>query len=521
MKIRKRLIRPIVSKASNIVPSLPMNRSLKSMLPNLLFLLRKWLFCLAAMAGSFFSTAQNDESNPPTHPFASSPDHSLNYVTIEQIKVEGNKRTKADIILREMDFGENDTISLATLTERLAQNEFKILNLGLFTEAKFSYKNWVGATNEVTLLITVKEGWYIFPFPILEMADRNFNVWWETYDHSLRRLNYGVRFYHTNLTGRKDELKAVLQQGFTKKYELIYTLPFINKSKTLGLNVNFLHTREKEIGYTTTGDELIFSRDSGDPLLRRFRLGAGAQLRRRLNLTHRFNLTFHENFIDEKVLSELNPDFFLGKKTQRYLAAEYQISLDKRDIRPYPMHGFLFDAGAERQGLFLHEGMDALNVRAAFQQFFSFGKKWSTGYVVKGKLGLLRNKQPYYGSQALGYEPDFIRGYEYYVVDGLDYAYNKAVLRYQLFNRKINLGPYMKLESFREMPVKLFLVFHNELGYANNPFYSEGNPLANDLLWGTTLGLDLVLYYDKVFNFELSRNRLGEYGFYLHWTFSF
>lgn len=465
--------------------------------------------------------AQTETADTLTQPLNPSTSQTLTSATIRHIYVEGNKRTKPDIILRELDFGVDDTISLTELTERLAQNELKVLNLGLFTTAKFSFKEWVGATNEVGLLLTVQEGWYIFPFPILEMADRNFNVWWDTYNHSLRRLNYGVRFYHTNLTGRKDELKAVLQQGFTKKYELIYTLPFINKSKTLGLNVNFLHTREKEIGFTTTGNELIFSRDSEHPLLRRFRLGAGALFRPRLNLTHRFNLTFHENFIDEKVLSELNPDFFLGKKSQRYLSAEYQVSLDKRDIRPYPMHGFLLDASLERAGLFIHDGMDALNAQAGFQQFFSFGKKWSMGYLVKGKLGLLRNKQPYYGSQALGYEPDFIRGYEYYVVDGLDYAYQKSVLRYQLFNRKINLGPYMKLESFREMPIKLFLVFHNELGYANNPFYSEGNPLANELLWGTTLGLDLVLYYDKVFNFELSRNRLGEYGFYLHWTFSF
>ncbi|MCF8246426.1 MAG: BamA/TamA family outer membrane protein [Saprospiraceae bacterium] len=488
-------------------------------------MLRKSLFCLAVFAVSTTLNAQPNAADTPAHaliPIAiGTPAHPLTSVTIRNIYVEGNHRTKTDIILRELDFGVNDTISLASLTERLVQNELKVLNTGLFTTAKFNFKEWVGATNEVGLLITVQEGWYVFPFPILEMADRNFNVWWDTYDHSLRRLNYGVRFYHTNLTGRRDQLKAVIQQGFTKKYELIYTLPFINENKTLGLNVNFLHTREKEIGYTTAGDELVFSRNSDHPLLRRFRLGVGAQYRRRLDITHHFNLTFHENLIDESVRTELNPDYFLGNKEQRYLAASYQMVLDKRDIRPYPMHGFRLEAGAARHGLLIHEGMDALDVQAGYQQFFSFGKKWSTGFVVKGKLGLLRNKQPYYGSQALGYEPDFIRGYEYYVVDGLDFAYNKSLLRYRLFDRKFNLGPYMKLESFREMPLKLFLVLHNELGYAHNPFYSEGNPLANDLLWGTTLGLDLVLYYDKVFNFEVSRNRLGEYGFYLHWTFSF
>ncbi len=459
--------------------------------------------------------AQSSSSHAPTNP------ETLDHVIVRKIGVEGNQRTKTEIILRELDFQLNDSLSLATLTARLAENELNILNTGLFTSTKISFKEWTAATNEVGLLITVQEGWYVFPFPILEMADRNFNVWWDTYDHDFSRLNWGIRFYHTNLTGRKDQLKAVFQQGFTKKYELIYTLPYLNRHRRLGANINFLYTRERQIGYATQGNELIFTNDRDRLLLQRFRLGAAAQYRRNLDITHRLSLTFHDNLIHDFVRTELNPDFFLGGTEQRYLAATYQFTVDKRDIRPYPMHGYLIDASIARNGLLIGDGMNALNLQASFQQFFSFGKKWSTGFVLKGVSGLLRNKQPYYGSQALGYEPDFIRGYEYYVMDGLDYAYNKSLVRYRLFDRTFNLGPYMRLESFREMPIKLFLVFHNELGYANNPFYGQNNSLANELLWGTTLGLDLVLYYDKVFNFEVSRNHLNEYGFYLHWTFSF
>jgi len=513
------------------------------------FSLRKWTTSFLALACVFTLKAQNpqdvdiqlrDNNAPQTpqgqanqtpqtnqttqtiqSPSGQSNPNNLEYAVIHNIYVEGNKRTKTDVILRELDFGLHDTLPLSGLPSRLAENELNILNTGLFTNAKITYKEWTGATNEVGLLITVQEGWYIFPFPILEMADRNFNVWWDTYNHSLRRLNYGVRFYHTNLTGHKDHLKAVFQLGFTRKYELVYTLPYINRSKTLGLNVNFLHTREKEIGYTTAGNELLFSRSDGDPLLRRFRLGAGLTLRRKLDTRHRFNLTFFDNFIDKKVRSELNPHFFINGLQQRYLSASYQYELDKRDIRPYPMHGHYVQGTIERKGLGYTKDFDALNLDATWAQFFSFGKKWSMGYVLRGKTNLQRERQPYYGSQALGYEPDFIRGYEYYVTDGLDFAFNKTLVRYRLFDRKLNLGPYIRLESFKEMPVKLFIVLHNELGYVNNPFYAEGNSLANELLWGTTLGVDLVLYYDKVVNFEVSRNRLNEYGFYLHWTFSF
>ncbi|MBK9016723.1 MAG: BamA/TamA family outer membrane protein [Saprospiraceae bacterium] len=407
-----------------------MNRSIKSISPHPFFLLRKYLFCLAAMAVFNGISAQHSDT---TQILKSSNPQAPDFATIHHIYVEGNRRTKSSIILRELDFNLRDTIHLATLASRLQQNEFNILNTGLFTSTTITYKDWVGATNEISLLITVKESWYIFPFPILELADRNFNVWWDTYDHSLRRLNYGVRFYHNNLTGRKDQLKAVVQQGFTKKYELVYTLPFINRKKTMGLNLNLLHTREKEIGYTTADNELIFSRNSDQLLLRRFRVGAGVQLRRRLDITHRWNLSFHQNFIDETVRTELNNDFFLGSKEQRFAAASYQLVVDKRDIRPYPMHGYYIESNVSRKGIGPSVGMDALDLDASWQQFFSFGKKWSTGYVLKGKVGLLRDQQPYYGSQALGYEPDFIRGYEYYVVDGLDYGYNKSILRYRLF----------------------------------------------------------------------------------------
>jgi outer membrane protein assembly factor BamA len=447
--------------------------------------------------------------------------YPLDYVTIRNIYITGNKRTKTDIILRELDFKVGDTIALPNLTFRLEQNEFNILNTGLFTTARINFKDWVGTTNEVGLAITVQEGWYVFPFPILEMADRNFNVWWETYNHSLRRLNLGIRFYHTNFTGNKDLLKAVFQIGFTKKYELNYTLPYFNKSRTLGLNINALHTREKEIGFNTFDNELIFGRNDEHPLLTRLRLGAGLRFRRNLDIYHQWNLTYHQNSIHESVRKELNPDFFLHGNDQRYLAFDYSFTVDKRDIKPYPMQGYYFSTSMQYLGLNLSDDINALNLIATFQQYFTLSDSWSLGLMLKGKTGLFRKKQPYFNSFALGYFDDYIRGYELYVVDGLDYVYHKGALRQKLLDREWNLGRYMRLESFRNMPVKLFLTLHNELGYVNNPFYKTNNPLSNELLWGTGIGLDLVVYYDKVINFEFSRNHRNEYGFFLHWTLSF
>lgn len=470
--------------------------------------LLKTYLLLACFIPPLFIFAQKD-SNPP------------DFITIEQIYLEGNKRTKSDIILRELDFTIGDTIHLSNLTQRLQENEYNILNTGLVTKVSFSYKDWEGASNKVGLLISLKEDWYVFPFPILELADRNFNVWWSTYDHALDRLNWGIRFYHNNVSGRRDIMKAVLQFGFTKKYELIYSLPAFNASKTWGTQFNILHTREKEIAYTTQENRLVFHRNENNVLLQRFRLGAGISYRKKLDLLHRLDVTYRRHQIDESILSDFNPDFFLGQTTLTYFSLAYNMTWDKRDIRPYPMKGHYVSGSLTKDGLGLGDDVRSTTATVEAQQYFTLGSKWSFFLGAKGRRAFQRNQQPYYTSRALGYFEDFIRGYEFYVIDGLDYAYFKQGIRLNLLDKEINWGRYIRLDAYKKMPLKLFLVWRNETGYVNNPFYRTNNPLSNEWLWGSSIGMDVVLYYNKVFNFEYSRNHLGEHGFFLHWTFNF
>ncbi|MCB0565677.1 MAG: hypothetical protein KDD01_15005, partial [Phaeodactylibacter sp.] len=57
---------------------------------------------------------------------------------------------------------------------------------------------------------------------------------------------------------------------------------------------------------------------------------------------------------------------------------------------------------------------------------------------------------------------------------------------------------------------------NNDLGYTNDPYTARLNPLSNRLLWGGGIGLDIVLYYDKVIQIEYSFNDLMENGLFLH-----
>jgi len=69
--------------------------------------------------------------------------------------------------------------------------------------------------------------------------------------------------------------------------------------------------------------------------------------------------------------------------------------------------------------------------------------------------------------------------------------------------------------------MKLFFTVNNDFAYVNAPFNGERSTFSNRGLWGGGVGLDLVVFYDKIWKFEYSFNHLGETGFYLSWEFSF
>jgi len=443
------------------------------------------------------------------------------FITIKKIEVGGQKKTKERIILRELDFGIGDTIHIQNIANRTAWNQTLLMNTGLFGSVKLNIRDWNTQTEEVTVSVEVTEFWYIYPFPIIELSDRNFNEWWQTYNASLRRVNIGLRFYHINLTGRNDLLKLVTQFGFTRKYELEYNLPGINKNQTIGIFTNVFYARNRELSYATQNDTLRFFRDPDVNLLERVRGSFG--LNYRPNLYAKFSgiLNYHHNVINETVALELNPNFFRNGLRQRYFSLKLMYNWDRRDIRPYPLNGHQIIFSVQKNGFGIFNDFNSGHAHLTLKKYFSLNKKWSTELIGKGQLGLVRSQQPFYNYLGLGYEIDFIRGYELYVINGLDYVYAKTRLRFELVNFIWQWGKIMPIKAFRTMPVKWYLSLNSDFGYVNDPFFSENNTLRNQFLWGGGVGLDVLVFYDKVFQIEYSINRLGERGVFLHWELNF
>ena len=106
---------------------------------------------------------------------------------VSGIVVEGNKRTRERIILRELVFHEGDTLTTDALYEQLERSRQNLMNTALFNSVVLLPTYLPGS--DVFITITVNERWYLWPSPIIQLADPNFNTWWLTKDFS--RINYG------------------------------------------------------------------------------------------------------------------------------------------------------------------------------------------------------------------------------------------------------------------------------------------------------------------------------------------
>ena len=439
------------------------------------------------------------------------------YVTVDSITVLGNKKTKEQIIIREMGISTGDQIPLTELEARLKQSELFLMNTGMFSRASIYFKNWQGATNRIHLVTEVEEAWYLYPVPIFELADRNFNVWWVEQNRSLQRVNYGLDFTNLNFTGRMDRLKVGLKTGYTRSFFLRYSLPYINAAQTLGLTVTSKFSQNREVNYATIGNKQEFFRDEDNFVYNRFYSDFALIYRPRIRSYHQFNFIFHQNQIDDVIANELNPDFFLNqRRTQRYFTFNYTYTYDNRDIRPYPINGNYFSTTLEKDGLGVYSDRNALTFYLLYNQYLPLSDKWSAALETSTKFSILRNQQPYNDNRALGFGIYNMHGYEYYIVDGLDLGILRTSFRRLLFNRELNFGRLVPIPAYRRMPLKLYLSLNNDFGYVNDPFDEGFNSMNNRLLWGGGLGLDFVIYYDKVFRIEYSVNHLKEGGLFLH-----
>lgn len=443
---------------------------------------------------------------------------SARSVRVRSVSLRGNYRTRDRIVLREMTLHVGDTMRLSDLPGRLAWDQHNINNTNLFVT--------VGLTTEQTtpldttqlawvdLTVTMKERWYFVAYPVFDIADRNLNEWWYDRSHDFRRTIYGGRLSYKNVTGTNDRLQVELVRGFLKKTIVSYSKPYIDRAQKIGLRVDIGYLTNNEIPYRTQADKWLYVKS--EQLLRE-RTYAGLTLTHRRGLYHYHSVEtrYTRNRIADTV-ARLNPGYFLnGRTRQQYLTLSYGYRYDRRDNVAYPLQGTLFRGGVGLNGLLPADNFRFMEMSASVTQYWPLGGRFYAAGSLRGRASWPQ-RQPYFNLRGLGSSSDMVRGYELYVIDGQRFGIWRNSLRYQLFNtiRQLN---WLRVRQFNTLPIAAYLTAFGDAGYVSSTVAEQyQSRLANRLLVGTGVSLDVVTYYNLVFRFSGTVNGQGRTGFFFN-----
>ena len=176
---------------------------------------------------------------------------------VDKINIIGNEKTRSWLIEKECDLHIGDTISINRIGIKLDVIKFKLSRLVNFSNVTVKYKIYFENKCFVIIDIIVDENWLLFPSIIGEIADPNFNIWWVEQRHSIKRVNYGIKLLHYNLTGRSDKLRIKFHTGYTDKYEISYDFPYFFNNKNYNLSIGLLYSSYKEIDVQTLVNKFV------------------------------------------------------------------------------------------------------------------------------------------------------------------------------------------------------------------------------------------------------------------------
>ncbi|MEP7373750.1 MAG: POTRA domain-containing protein [Chitinophagaceae bacterium] len=427
---------------------------------------------------------------------------------VRNIVILGNRKTRPDIILREIPFKPGDIFLLQDLVVKFETARRQLMNTSLFHEAIVALKSFEGYN--IDILVEVKERWYIFPVPYFKPIDRNLNQWLVEQKASLKRVNYGGKLLYNNITGRNDKLKFWLINGYTKQLSFSYDRLYIDKRMKWGMNIAFAMGKNRELNYKTDDNKQDFL--NSDDYIRNFAT-ASVELtyRKAINTRHRFGIGYTMEDLADTVL-KLNPNYFnYGKNRVKYPRLYYMMTHYNVDYIPYPTKGYAAEITIAKEGLSKFFNLWQLTAKGSGN--WPTGKKSFFSLNAYGTLKLPFS-QPYFNQRLLGYAEVFMQGYEYYVIDGVAGGYLKASFTRKLVGFNVKL-PGTKKIAPQKIPFGIYGRIFGNTGYTYNP-NPVNSSLSNKMLYSAGLGIDITTIYDFTFRIDWSFNQLGQNGIFLH-----
>lgn len=447
-------------------------------------------------------------------------------IWVENILISGNQRTHKSVITREMTFHVGDSLEINKLTEIIDRNHQNIYNLGLFNVVRLK----LDTTNKnLVLSIELKERWYIFPNGGATLEERgSYDVIQKIIDKDQRpqlfhRLSlYGLVGWR-NVTGRNNTLSLFGQVGFSNRFAVTYTHPWLFPKQNTDFSILAQYIERKELIYNTVDGKVQWGRTSNEPLQTQYALSIA--LRKRFTVFKSlFAQVGYQYYHFSDSIANFNAEYITNQRfTEHYPTLTLVFQNDKRDIKAYPLKGWRYRIMGKFSGYLPYSSSSFMKLGATWAHFVPLSKRWYFAYNLHNVI-TLGKKIPYYEKNFLWIDrqdlPDFyneLRGFELYAADAANIFIQKAEFRYALFPRKMIHVKQIPFRKFQDMPLGMFLTAFADGGYlTDNTFNNNDNFLKNKYLYGYGVGLNAHIIYDLTGRLEVSHNSLGQWHFNIH-----
>lgn len=441
---------------------------------------------------------------------------TTSYVLVSDVVIHGNNVTKDAIIFRELTFGIGDTVPSWQWEDELRVSRENVMNTTLFNFVTFEQHKDKSNKNGIILVIDVVERWYLWVYPYVAYSDRNLNAWYEADDIS--RFSYGVEMKCRNFLGLKHGINFTFISGYNQNYGLSYDIPYMTGKQCFGFEIGAGYKRDKEVPYISENNKVQYF--NGDDEFAKQSAFAFVEPYFRFGHRHKLFINFsYNNTLFHDTLPLLNDDFLnvQGSRFQ-YFALSAVYKNDFRDEQNYPLNGHYFEFMMEKIGFGAFEtSPDVFYAKITTDWYQPIKGRWYWASNLTMKMSN-SDDVPYFLNQSLGYKNDYVRTYELYVVDAMNFALIKNNLKFAILNPVTKYIPFIKNERFGKIHFALYANIFFDCAYSWNIPENQASFLDNKFIFGTGIGVDFVTYYDKVLRLEYGINDMGETGLFIHFV---
>ena len=449
------------------------------------------------------------------------------WVKITGVEITGNKLTKAQIIVRELDFNTGDSLATyqkglrvnfsnrafypgdsSELRMRMNYSRENLINTRMFLTVDLSLK-WI-KDNEYTLLIEVVERHYWWIFPIPKLNAPNFNEWIRDIDWSF--LSIGLFLSHNNLFGLNHQTSVMALAGKTWAIGFGYSIPWVGKGRKVGLTMSAGYTNMYYVEYASVGNkrQVIYAPNSSSVA----KVGARLTLRPGLYNYGTVKLSGEYIMISDSVF-KLDSSYLAGKrKTNLSLSLYADYYYDTRNSHSYPLKGNMLRVFVNKIGLgIISKDVDLFYYGVDFHFYQTIGRKWYMAEMFKAENASGENA-PYYYQLNMTDGKDFIRGFDLYTIKGDQMYYTRNNIKFELIKpgiKKVKEG--LEKNKFKALQYAVYLNAFADAGYVVNNF-TDVNPYNNKIIYSWGVGIDFVTYYDLVIRFQYAFTSINTNGFY-------